>query len=123
MRLSLLLALPTMALALEPQQPLGDRIMGWWNKATSYVESNVPTSMPHPVEAATAKVAQIAVTDLNSTNWKSVLTPGGSQSGTRNEWLIYVHGTNKTCFDNCHNSTLAWNVCVLIRLHNHMWLT
>jgi len=113
MRPSLLLALPALALAVEQQQPLGDRLKNWWNKATSYVESTVPSSIPNPVEAATAKVAEIAVTDLTAANWKDVLTPGDAKfTGAPSEWLIYVHGTNKTCYDNCANATKAWNAAI-----------
>lgn len=114
MRPSLLLALPALALALEPQQPLGDRFKDWWNKATSYVEASVPSTIPNPVEAATAKVAELAVTNLTKDNWKSVLTPTEAKfTGAPHEWLIYVHGGNKTCYDACTNATKAWNVRLL----------
>jgi len=115
MRPSLLLALPALALALEQQQPLTDRLKGWFNQATAYVESSIPTSVPNPVEAAAAKVASVATTTLTTANWKEVLAPGDAKfSGAPHEWLIYVHGSNKTCYDNCANATKAWNPAVAI---------
>jgi len=92
MRRSLFLALPALCLAAEPQQPLGDRLKSWWNKASSYVDSSV------------------AVVDLNSSNWKYILTPGEPKiTGEPHEWIIYVTGGNKTCHSGCVIATKAWN--------------
>jgi len=115
MRPSLLLALPALCLAAEPQQPLGDKLKNWWNKATSYVDSSVPTIIPDPLDAGAAKVAEVAVVDLNSSNWKSILTPGEPKiTGEPDEWLIYINGGNKTCHSGCVNATKAWNTAAAL---------
>jgi hypothetical protein len=115
MRRSLFLALPALCLAAEPQQPLGDRLKSWWNKASSYVDSSVPTIIPDPLDAGAAKVAEVAVVDLNSSNWKYILTPGEPKiTGEPHEWIIYVTGANKTCHSGCVIATKAWNVSVFL---------
>jgi hypothetical protein len=115
MRPSLVLStLPAFAVAAEQQKPLGDiidNLKGWWNKASSYVESSVPSIIPDPLDAGAAKVAEVAVLNLNSSNWKDILTPGESGvSSEQYEWLIYIDGGNKSCVDACTNASRAWNV-------------
>jgi hypothetical protein len=113
MRPSIFLALPALCLAAEQQQPLGDRLKNWWNKATSLVDSSVPTILPDPLDAGAAKVAEVAVTNLNTSNWKPILTPGGPKiAGKPHEWIIYINGNNKTCYDGCVGPTKAWNVSI-----------
>jgi hypothetical protein len=115
MRPSLILStLPALALAAEQQKPLGDvlnNLKGWWNKASSYVESSVPSIIPDPLDAGAAKVAEFSVLNLNSSNWQDILTPGElGVTGEPYEWLIYIDGGNKSCVDACTNATRAWNV-------------
>jgi hypothetical protein len=112
MRPSLFLALPALCLAADPQQPIGERLKGWWNKATSYVDSSVPSIIPDVLDSGAAKVAEVAVVNLNSSNWKEIVTPGEATfTGDPHEWLIYIGGGNKSCFGGCGNATKAWNVC------------
>jgi len=87
-----------------------NNLKGWWNKASSYVESSVPSIIPDPLDAGAAKVAEIAVLNLNSSNWQDILTPGElGVTGEPYEWLIYIDGGNKSCVDACTNATKAWN--------------
>src|ERR1700759_4824070 len=113
MRRSLFFALPALCLAVEPQQPLGDRLKNWWNKATSFVDSSVPTIIPDPLDAGAAKVAEVAVQNLNLSNWKDIVTPGESKVASgQHEWIIYIGGENKSCHGLCLNATKAWNVSI-----------
>jgi len=108
------LALPALCVAVEQQQPIGEKIKGWWNKATSIVP-NVPSIIPNPLDAGAAKVAEIAVTKLNSTNWKSILTPGEPKiTGEPSEWMIYINGANKTCYGLCEPAEKAWNTSAAV---------
>jgi hypothetical protein len=114
MRSSVLLALPALCVAVEQQQPLVDMLKGWWSKATANVASvasSVPSIIPHPLDSGAAKVASVAVSKLNATNWKDILTPGAPKiTGEPSEWLVYVNGGDKTCHGVCGNTTKAWNV-------------
>lgn len=122
MRSSVILTLPALCLAVEQQQPLGEKLKGWWNKATSIVP-NVPSIIPNPLDAGAAKVADIAVTKVNASNWRSILTPGEPKiTGEPSEWLVYINGGNKTCYGLCGNATKSWNVSAY-QVLSWPWLT
>ena len=109
---TLVLALPALAFA-EEQEPLLDRLKGYFNKATAAISSSVPSIVPNPVDAGASRVAQAVVHPLNLTNWKETLTPDATaQSDGPEEWMVYITGGNKTCFGLCGNVTKAWNVRV-----------
>jgi hypothetical protein len=108
---TLLLALPALALA-EDQVPLADKVKGLWGKLTSAVSSAVP-AVPSaaPVEATTAKVAEVVQHHLTLDNWKQVLTVDPTVSTpTTQDWVVFVTGGNVTCFGFCGNATKAWTV-------------
>jgi hypothetical protein len=106
---TLVVVLPALALAQE-QVPLADKIKGWINRAQSYVSSAVP-SVPSPMDAGAAKVAEHVEHVLTLDNWKSVLVANPSTTAAGPEdWMIYITGGNKTCYGVCGNATKAWNV-------------
>jgi hypothetical protein len=111
MRLQHLVALPAICLVAAEQQPLMERLKGYVDRITNLVPaaaSNVEASTP--LEVAAAKVANLAVTSLNVTNWKDVITPAKAKTpGESAEWLVYITG-NKSCHGLCDNTTKAWNV-------------
>jgi hypothetical protein len=116
MRSSFLLALP--ALVAAEQKPLGDfgdKLQGWWKQAQSYIPTQVP-SVPNPVHAAAAKIANLAVTPLTINNFKEVLESKlpPKATGEPDEWLVYIDGGNKTCYGRCENTTLAWNAATVL---------
>jgi len=107
---SLVLALPAICLA-QDQFPLVDKIKGWFNKATSSIESSVPSVVPDPIDAAASKVVEQVVHNINLSNWKDILKPSPSAlGGPPDEWFVYFDGGNKTCYGLCMNATKAWNV-------------
>lgn len=117
MRLSpVVLALPAMAAA-QQQVPLMDQVKGWFNKATQAISSSVPSapsvpsvSVPNPVDAAAAKVADYTVDRLTLENYKEVLTPGAATSSPGVEdVMLFVTGGNKTCFGLCAHAEGEWN--------------
>jgi len=106
---TLVVVLPALALAQE-QVPLADKIKGWINRAQSYISSAVP-SVPSPMDAGAAKVAEHVEHVLTLDNWKSVLVANPSSTAAGPEdWMIYITGGNKTCYGVCGNATKAWNV-------------
>jgi len=108
---SILLALPALALA-QDQVPLVDKLKGFFNKASAYIPTSIPSVIPNPVDAGAAKVAA-HVQHLDLANWKSVLTPSPStKTSGPEEWMVYVTGGNKTCYGTCGNATAAWNKSV-----------
>ena len=118
MRVSpLILALP--ALAVADQIPLVDQVMGWFNKATSVASSyasQVPNpSVPNPVRAGAAIVADGAVETLTLENWKEILKSGAATANPGiEEWMLYITGGNKTCFGLCEHADLEWNKSVAL---------
>jgi len=110
---SVVLALPALALAQE-QVPLADKIKGWLNQAQSFVSSAVP-SVPSPVDAGAAKVAEHVETSLTLENWQSVLSadPSATTAGPE-DFMVYITGGNKTCYGLCGNATEAWNESVAL---------
>jgi hypothetical protein len=108
MRLQTLVALPAICLVAAEQQPLMDVLKGYIDKLSNLVPAAAPkVEASTPLEAAAAKVANLAVTSLNVTNWKDVITP--AKAKTPAEWLVYITG-NKSCHGLCDNTTKAWNV-------------
>jgi len=105
---SLLLALPALALAQE-QVPIVDKIKGWLDQAQSFISSAVP-SVPSPLDAGAAKVAEHVETALTLENWESVLSadPSATTAGPT-DFIVYITGGNKTCYGLCGNATKAWN--------------
>lgn len=107
---SLLLALPALTLA-QDQVALGERLKGWFNKATANIQSSIPSVMPNPIDAGAAKVAEQVVHPMNLSNWKDVLKPDESALGGQpEEWIVFFDGENKTCYGLCANASKAWNV-------------
>ena len=114
---TLLLALPAVSsVAAADQQPLADKLKGWFDVASKaaaeYLPSTVPSvHIPDPLDAGAQKVADLTVASLNVSNWQSVLSPSApTTKGGPEEWLVYMYGGNKTCFGLCGNTTKAWNV-------------
>jgi hypothetical protein len=108
---SLLFLLPALGVVAE-QKPMEwtESVKAWFNKASEAAAKNVknvPNIIPDSLDSGAAKVAEVVVEPINASNWKDVLVPGASKS---NEWLVYVTGSNKTCYGNCVNATKAWNV-------------
>ncbi|KZF19935.1 hypothetical protein L228DRAFT_285330 [Xylona heveae TC161] len=104
---SFLLALP--AIAAAEQIPLGDTVKSWFNK----IQPQVPEPVASPVQAASAKAADLAVTPLTLDNWQSALTPSVSaESSDPEEWLILITGGNKTCHGFCDVIEKSWNKSV-----------
>lgn len=99
---SLVALLPALALAQE-QQPLADRVQGWFNRVKSYVPSADPAA---PIEKLAEKVSEKRVTPVTLNNWQSILTPGPEPQN----WFVFVTGGNKTCFGRCDRAEKAFNV-------------
>ncbi|KAF2431994.1 hypothetical protein EJ08DRAFT_586056 [Tothia fuscella] len=111
---SVILALPALSLA-QQQVPLVDQLKGWFNKATEvvqgYVPTSVPSTVPEAVNAGAAGVASTAVQPLNLANYKQVLSPSAkaAQNAGPEEVLLYITGSNKTCYGLCDKADAAWN--------------
>lgn len=110
MRLIQVLALaPALALAQE-QVPLADRFQGWLDKAKAYLPTATPV-VPATVEEVQKVVEQKKiqakpVTQLNLTNWESILEPASDPQ----DWFVFVTGGNKTCFGRCDQADKSFNV-------------
>jgi len=94
------------ALAQEAQIPLKDKAAGWFDKAKSYIPSVTP-SVPNPIDAGAAAVADRKVVRINIRNYQRLLKP---KIEAEEEWLVYLTGGNKTCFGRCGKADAAWNV-------------
>ena len=101
MQLSGLLLLPLLVAA--DQQPLMDKVSGWYDAAKAYVSN--------PVDEGAAKFTDLNVKKMNRNNWEQILTP---KVEGQEDWLIYVTGGNKSCFGKCGRSDEAWNVCMIM---------
>ncbi|PYI22537.1 PTH2-domain-containing protein [Aspergillus violaceofuscus CBS 115571] len=114
MRLIQVLALaPALALAQE-QVPLADRFQGWLDKAKAYLPAATPV-VPATVEEVQKVVEQKKiqakpVTQLNLTNWESILEPASDPQ----DWFVFVTGGNKTCFGRCAQADKSFNESVLL---------
>lgn len=116
----LLAALPALATAAE-QVPLLDHVKGWLARASDSISSALPKapstipSIPNPVVAASAKVADYRVTSLDKDNYAQVLVPGAATASPGiEEWMIFVTGGNKTCYGLCTRAETAWNEATLL---------
>lgn len=107
-----LLAFTTLSSA--EQFPFADKLQGWLNQAQSVAQQYIPNSVPNPLHAGAAKVAENQVSQLTLQNWRSVLVPAGPSSGPFEPWMVYFTGGNRTCYGNCGQVDAKWNVCILI---------
>lgn len=102
-----LLATPLLV-AGQDQGPFLDVAKGWFEKAQAAVRLATTLSG----QAASAKVAEHAVTPLTFSNWRDTLSHSGSVK-TQNPpeaWMVYITGGNRTCGGRCGKADLAWNV-------------
>lgn len=113
-----LLALP--ALSVAQQIPMLDQVKGWFAQASETVSSAIPSapsaeSIPNPVNAATAKVADVQVQRLTLDNHKAHIKPGAATASPGiEEWMVYVTGGNNTCFGMCKRPEQAFNGSVAL---------
>lgn len=119
MRLSSsLLFLPALVAA-QQQVPLQEQLQGWFDKAKSYLPTNVPSAAA-PAYAPAAEPAkpppvlsEKPVTPMTISTWQSVLAPvEPGTPGTQREWLVFITGGNKTCFGHCLRADEAFTVSV-----------
>jgi len=90
------------------QIPLKEKAAGWFDKAKSYIPSVTP-SIPNPIDAGAAAVAEKKVTKINIRNYQRLLQP---KLEGEEEWLIYLTGGNKSCFGRCGKTDAAWNLSI-----------
>lgn len=119
---SVLLALP--ALSAAQQIPLLDdvvgQVKGWFAQASETASSAIPAvpsaaSIPNPVDAATAKLADVQVPALTLANHKELIKPGVASAGPGiEEWMVFVTGGNATCFGLCKPAEQAFNGSVAL---------
>ena len=117
---SVLLALP--ALSVAQQVPLLDNVVGqvkgWFAHASETASSAIPaapSSIPNPVDAATAKIADIQVPALTLANHKDLIKPGAASASSGSEdWMVFVTGGNTTCFGLCKRPEEAFNGSVAL---------
>ncbi|KAM0719719.1 hypothetical protein Q7P37_003852 [Cladosporium fusiforme] len=117
---SILLALP--ALAVAEQIPLVDQVKGWFGKASETVSSAIPAassavadSIPEPINAATAKIAEVQVQSLTVANHKELIKPGAATASPGiEEWMVFVTGGNATCHGMCKKAEEAFNGSVAL---------
>jgi hypothetical protein len=117
---TVLLALP--ALSVAQQIPILDNVVGqvkgWFAQASETASSAIPaapSSIPNPVDAATAKIADIQVPTLTLANHKELIKPGTASSSTGSEdWMVFVTGGNATCFGLCKRPEEAFNGSVAL---------
>lgn len=119
---SVLLALP--ALSTAQQIPLVDNVLGqvkgWFAQASETAASAIPAapsveSIPNPIDAATAKVADVQVPHLTLANHKELIKPGAATASPGiEEWMVFVTGANATCFGLCKPAEKAFNGSVAL---------
>lgn len=116
---SVLLALP--ALSAAQQVPLVDQVKGWFAKASETVSSAIPDApsvesvVPEPINAATAKIADVQVQSLTVANHKEVIKPGAATASPGiEEWMVFVTGGNATCYGMCKKPEEAFNGSVAL---------
>ncbi|KAF2099937.1 hypothetical protein NA57DRAFT_55869 [Rhizodiscina lignyota] len=116
---STLLLLPSIALA-QDQQPLADKVKGWFKQAQSYVQSvqSAAPSIPKvevedPVDAAASAAEAKLVHHLTLDNWQGILQPTAqSNPDEPEEWMVFINGANKTCYGMCERADKAWKEAV-----------
>jgi hypothetical protein len=120
---SVLLALP--ALSAAQQIPLLDNVVGqikgFFAQASETASSAIPAassaaaSIPNPIDAATAKVADVQVPALTLANHKELIQPGAATASPGiDEWMVFVTGGNATCFGTCKRPEEAFNGSVAL---------
>lgn len=103
----LLLVLPILA-AGQAQIPLGENLQAWFEKAKSYL----PTAATNPIASTSAKAAAKNIVPLTKDNWRSELSASPSRTSQHDgpeTWMVFVSGTNKTCYGLCGDLEVAWN--------------
>ena len=115
---NIILALPALAAA-QQQIPILDQVKGWFAKATAsvstVVEKATQASIPDPVAAVAAKVADLKVDRLTLDNHKELIKPGASTAAPGIEtWEVFVTGGNKTCYGRCTRAETAFNESVAL---------
>ena len=126
MRVStLLIALPALALAQQKplQEQVQEQLQGWFDKAKSFIPQSAPSfpSVPNPVDAGAAKVADQNVVTLTKDNWKSTLTPSPTDASEGpQDWMVFVSGDNKTCFGLCDGLEQKWRVSIYLLPGQHI---
>jgi len=89
------------------QVPLKELASAWLDKAKSFIPSgNVAPSIPNPIDAGAAKVADKRVQRINIRNWQRILAP---KPEGEEEWMVYMTGGNKSCYGRCGPVDLVWN--------------
>ena len=119
---SVLLALP--ALGAAQQIPLLENVVGqvkgFFAQASETASSAIPAapsldSIPNPIDAATAKVADVQVPQLTLANHKELIKPGAATASPGiEEWMVFVTGGNGTCFGTCTQPEQAFNGSVAL---------
>ncbi|KAL1585609.1 hypothetical protein WHR41_05995 [Cladosporium halotolerans] len=115
---AVVLALP--ALSVAQQIPILDQVKGWFAQASETVSSAIPSapsveSIPNPVDAATAKVADVQVQRLTIDNHKELIKPGAATATPGiEEWMVFVTGGNNSCFGMCQRAESAFNGSVAL---------
>jgi hypothetical protein len=119
---SVLLALP--ALGAAQQIPLLENVVGqvkgFFAQASETASSAIPAapsleSIPNPIDAATAKVADVQVQQLTLANHKELIKPGAATASPGiEEWMVFVTGGNGTCFGTCTKPEQAFNGSVAL---------
>lgn len=98
------------AVAAQPDvpSPIFERAKGWFDQAQQFIQSVAGA----PKAAASAKVAEHAVTPLTFANWKDVIQHSGAvqEYNPPEAWMVYITGGNRTCGGLCERPDRAWNV-------------
>lgn len=119
MRLSSTLVLLPALVAAQGQVPLKEQVQGWFDKAKSFLPTNVnvPAAVKPVVDAPAQQavpppaLTEKPVTQVTVDNWQSVLDPvqaGVSQN--ERELMVFITGGNKSCFGHCQRADQAWKV-------------
>ena len=115
-----LIFLPALVAA-QQQVPLKEQLQGWFNKAKSYLPTNVPAAAapadtpaaPEQAKQPPPVLSEKPVTPLTMSNWESTLSPvEPGTPDTEREWLVFITGGNKTCFGHCLRADEAFNVSI-----------
>lgn len=116
MRLSSSLVLLPALVAAQGQVPLKEQVQGWFDKAKSFLPTNVPAAVKPADTPAQKVVPPLAlepkpVTQVTVDNWQSVIAPvEPGTPDTERELMIFVTGGNKSCFGHCQRADKAWEV-------------
>ena len=100
--------LPALAAAQAAQQPLGERVQGWFEKAKTFL----PQTAQGPIDAGASTVAAHQVTPLTTSNWATVLAPQWHEESASfgpDNWMVLVTGQNRTCQGRCGQIEAEFN--------------